>query len=105
MDKIEQLINAYVNHYELLGKESRKRVLNRVLEEIDRICIEEEWAWLYFDGNSNSSIGIVGILKYDLEGRYSENREQCQIKCFEEIAQKINAENVDSPAYEYAIAA
>ena len=89
MDKIEQLINAYVNHYELLGKESRKRVLNRVLEEIDRICIEEEWAWLYFDGNSNSSIGIVGILKYDLEGRYSENREQCQIKCFEEIAQKI----------------
>lgn len=86
MKKIRKLIDDYVNYYELFGKESKKTILKRVLEEIDRICIEDDWT--YFTA-PNSETGFDGIFYIMLGGRYSENREYCQLKCFEEIAKKI----------------
>lgn len=86
MKKIRKLIDDYVGYYELFGKESKKTILKRVLEEIDRICIEDDWT--YFTA-PNSETGFDGIFYIMLEGRYSENREYCQLKCFEEIAKKI----------------
>ena len=88
MITIEQLIDSYVDRYDLLGKESRKVVLKRVLNEIDRICFEEEFEWHYFLTYS-SRTGSDGIFNIGLQGKYSENREYCQLKCFEEMAKKI----------------
>ena len=58
MKKIRKLIDDYVNYYELFGKESKKTILKRVLEEIDRICIEDDWT--YFTA-PNSETGFDGI--------------------------------------------